>query len=261
MSEENEKQRIINAKYRITKFTLDNEHLTRMIEELKKEISTVEANRAKLLSQLEEPGTKSAAPQQVLSDSLLMQYSSFSDITDSSLSFENSDLVVNESLNNSGSNECDWNSKSPVEFGSTSTEDKEQSISNSDNVPSINLMLDCVNCVESLLSNLKVIKKCLRTDLCDNCRRLGNEISTLQEMDVVSPQASVNRDCPNSVTDIEYREQRTDIINSISSGLSSLCSLFNFVSNPFLFLFVCGYIGVLVYAKQANSHIVVTPPQ
>ena len=257
MCEENEKERIINAKSRITKFTFDNEHLTKMIEELKKEISTVEATKVKLLSELED-----SDPQQLVSDPIL----SLSELSDSSSSTVNSDFLVDKSSNNSDSSEYDSTSESPEDFDDSSTENNNRSISNnSENVPSNNLMLDCVNCVESLLSNLKVLKKCLRTDLCENCTRLKNEINILQELEVVSPLTSINRDqkdsSPSNLADLRLDDQNTSTVNSIGNGLSYLYRFFNFMSHPLLFVLICGYIGVLVYTKQANSYIVVTPPQ
>ena len=260
MSDENENERIINAKYRITKFTLDNEHLKRMIEELKKEISTVEATRAKLLSEFEE-----SDPRQVVSDPVLTQHSSLSGLSDSSSSSVNSDFLGDTSLNNSDFNEADSFSFSTEDLEDSSTEDREQTASSvleTENVASNILMLDCVNCVESLLSNLNVIKKSLRTDLCENCAGLRNEINTLQKMEVVLPETSVNRDKKDtSVPNRRSYEQNSNTVTSVSSGLSYLYHIFNFMSNPFLFVFICGYIGMLIYIKQANSYIVVTPPQ
>ena len=233
MSQDNEEVRIIAAKSRITKFTLDNKHLTIMIERLKKEIQIAEANKEKLLSdfqnstcsEIEEDKENNSQTQEIYS---FTDKSSInvSDMSDSIVSSTDSDLNLTE----------DTSSEDSSLTNLTKNKNESQSINSSENI-----LYDCTSCVESHLSNLEVVKKCLRTNHCLDCTHLRNGISSLQEMNFDK------RQLPN-----------TNPLNNIST---SLYSIFSFMSLPFIIVLLFGYFGALVFAKQANSYLVTTPPQ
>ncbi|KAI6652736.1 hypothetical protein LOD99_4122 [Oopsacas minuta] len=253
MSEDFERARIIDAKSRITKFTLDNQHLTSMIENLKKEIRKVEASKARLLSGLDPTSVivEEDRESNIIDTKHMDLNESF--LNDSSINLsENSDSISssldNDSIRNEFSQDStpdsnsDFNSDSnadcPTELDNSSfNNDKEFSKGGS----AQNLILECSNCVETLLGNLNVIKKCLRTNHCLDCRQLRAGISSLQGT--------------------TYNKRHNYNAIELTSKSSSFISIFNFMSMPILFAIICGYFGVLIYAKQANSYLVTTPPQ
>ena len=229
MSEGNEEARIIAAKSRITKFTLDNKHLTFMIERLKKEIQIVEANKEKLLSDLQNPA-----------------HSEIEDRENNSHTQE-SDLFIDKSPINASDTSDSIVSSTDSELNlseDTSSEDSSltKNIKDSQSIDSSHsILLDCTSCVESLLSNLEVVKKCLRANHCLDCTQLRNCISSKQE------------------TNFDKRQHpNTNPLNSITSSLYSILS---FMSLPFIVVLLFGYFGALVCAKQANSYLVSAPPQ
>lgn len=233
MSEGSEEARIIAAKSRITKFTLENKHLKTMIERLKKEIRIAEANKEKLLSDFQnstlpeiEEDKGNNLNTQGSEQYLAMDKSpvNVSDTGDSIVSSTDSEVSLSESTSSEDSSLTNL----------TKNSKETQSIDSSQNVL-------FTTCVDSLLSNLEVVKECLRTNHCLDCTQLRNGINSMRE------------------TNFDRRHiLNSNPLNNIST---TFYYIFSFMSLPFIIIFLCGYFGTLVYAKQANSYLFSTPPQ
>ena len=285
MADKDENRRIIEAKSRISRFTFENSHLIKQIEGLKKEINTVEANKERLIVQLEDSNKISAkeneqdAQDGSESESLVSSnpvsttsLSDFSDTSSNVSSTASQYCVDPELLRRQRSLETTLSSD--LRRGAFAK--NESGLRPVPNIPD-NLDFEAITWLQKFIQNLNDIKSCFSSDRCENYQLLDTKFAALQELAYnrmesliksngesdptnITSTASGNSILPPDVLQAGVKQTQPQSGNTSTRQVLSLNYFLKFLSFPFIFLLGCGYVGLLMYAKQVDSCFI-SPPQ